>query len=102
MSTRDKLELLQRQRAEAEQGGGADRVAARMGARIAHYVPDKPDDLAQQQALVERAIGAEANLSFSKGMSSVGGPAAVAAVLNLLSATLEKEVLDLVAERDPL
>jgi len=27
-----------------------------MGARIAHYVPDQPDDLAQQQALVERAI----------------------------------------------
>jgi len=27
-----------------------------MGACIAHYVPDKPDDLAQQQALVERAI----------------------------------------------
>jgi ribose transport system substrate-binding protein len=35
---------------------GADRVAARMGARIAHYVPDQPDDLAQQKALVERAI----------------------------------------------
>ncbi len=51
-------------------------------------------------SLVERSIGAEANLSFSQGMSSVGGPAAVAAVLNLLSATLEKEVLDLVAERD--
>jgi len=51
-------------------------------------------------SLVERAIGAEANLSFSQGMSAVGGPAAVAAVLNLLSATLEKEVLDLVAERD--
>ena len=51
-------------------------------------------------SLVERAIGAEANLSFSQGLSAVGGPAAVAAVLNLLSATLEKEVLDLVAERD--
>ena len=28
MSTRDRLEALQRRRAEAEQGGGADRVAA--------------------------------------------------------------------------
>ena len=27
-----------------------------MGVRITHYVPDTPDDLAQQQALVERAI----------------------------------------------
>jgi len=35
---------------------GADRVAARLGARIAHYVPDRPDDLAEQKALVKRAI----------------------------------------------
>ena len=35
---------------------GADRVAARMGARVTHYVPDKPDDVDQQQALVARAI----------------------------------------------
>ena len=35
---------------------GADRVAARLGARIAHYVPDKPDDVTEQRALVERAI----------------------------------------------
>ena len=35
---------------------GADRVAARLGARVAHYVPDKPDDVAEQRALVDRAI----------------------------------------------
>ena len=35
---------------------GADRVAARLGARVAHYVPDKPDDVSEQQTLVERAI----------------------------------------------
>lgn len=52
-------------------------------------------------SLVERAIGNEADLAFSQGMSTVGGPAAVAAVLNLVNASLEKEVLDLVAERDP-
>ncbi len=52
-------------------------------------------------SLVERAIGNEADLSFSQGMSTVGGPAAVAAVLNLVSSSLEKEVLDLVAEKDP-
>lgn len=51
-------------------------------------------------ALVERAIGSEADMAFSQSMSSVGGPAAVAAVLNLLSSSLEKEVLDLVAGRD--
>jgi len=35
---------------------GADRVAAAHGARTVHYVPEAPDDVAQQIALVERAI----------------------------------------------
>jgi len=52
-------------------------------------------------SLVERAIGNEADLAFSQGMSSVGGPGAVAAILNLVSTSLEKEVLDLVSEKDP-
>lgn len=37
---------------------GADRAAARLGARTEHYVPDIPDDVAEQTALVERAIAA--------------------------------------------
>jgi flagellar motor switch protein FliG len=52
-------------------------------------------------SLVERAIGSEAEMAFTQGMSSVGGPAAVAAVLNLVSSSLEKEVLEAVTERDP-
>ena len=35
---------------------GADRVAARFGARTVHYVPEKPDDVDEQIALIERAI----------------------------------------------
>jgi ribose transport system substrate-binding protein len=35
---------------------GADRVAARMGARITHYVPVVPDSVTEQQAFVEQAI----------------------------------------------
>jgi ribose transport system substrate-binding protein len=35
---------------------GAERVAARLGARVAHYVPEKPDDVMEQRTLVERAI----------------------------------------------
>jgi len=35
---------------------GADRVAARNGARTVHFVPDTPDDVGQQIALVEQAI----------------------------------------------
>src|SRR5262252_8922027 len=35
---------------------GAERTAARLEARVAHYVPERPDDLAEQIALVEKAI----------------------------------------------
>jgi ribose transport system substrate-binding protein len=38
---------------------GADRVAARLGARTTHYVPVKPDDVGEQQALVEQAIATQ-------------------------------------------
>ena len=37
---------------------GADRTAARNGARILHFVPDKPDDIEQQIALVGQAVAA--------------------------------------------
>jgi ribose transport system substrate-binding protein len=36
---------------------GADRAAARLGARTAHYVPQKDDDPEEQSALVLRALG---------------------------------------------
>ena len=35
---------------------GAERAAARYGARVVHHVPDIPDDIGQQIALVDRAI----------------------------------------------
>jgi flagellar motor switch protein FliG len=50
--------------------------------------------------LIERALSSDADLNFSQGMSSAGGPAAVASVLNLVSGSLEKELLELVGERD--
>ena len=37
---------------------GAERTAARNGARVVHYVPRKPDDIAEQIALVGQAIAA--------------------------------------------
>jgi flagellar motor switch protein FliG len=51
--------------------------------------------------LIERTLTSEADLASSRGMSVSGGPAAAAAVLNLLNASLEKELLDGVAQRDP-
>ena len=50
--------------------------------------------------LIERALSSEADLNFSQGMSAAGGPATVANVLNLLSGSLEKELLEGVSERD--
>jgi len=35
---------------------GADRVAARLGGRTVHFVPDTPDDVGQQLALIGQAI----------------------------------------------
>lgn len=35
---------------------GSDRVALRFGAQTTHYVPDEPDDVRQQVALVARAV----------------------------------------------
>lgn len=48
--------------------------------------------------LIERSLGIETELNM-QGMSSSGGPAAVAAVLNLLAPSLEKELLDGVSAR---
>ena len=64
--------------------------------RIARMEKVSPDMI----SLIERAIGNEADMAFTQGMSAVGGPGAVAAVLNLVSTALEKEVLDLVADKD--
>jgi flagellar motor switch protein FliG len=50
--------------------------------------------------LIERALSSEADLTFQQGLSAAGGPAAVAAVLNLVSGALEKELLEGVGERD--
>ena len=50
--------------------------------------------------LIERSIGSEADLGLQQGMASSGGPAAVAAVLNYTTSSLEKTLLDGVAARD--
>ena len=51
--------------------------------------------------LIESTLGSEVNVSLTTGMRSSGGPAAVAAVLNLLNSSLEKELIDGLSARDP-
>jgi flagellar motor switch protein FliG len=64
--------------------------------RIARMEKVSPEML----SLIERSLGAEADLNISQGMSASGGPAAVAAILNVVSSTLEKELMDGIAAQD--
>jgi flagellar motor switch protein FliG len=64
--------------------------------RMARMEKVSPDML----QLIERSILAEADLSPAPGMSSSGGPAAVAAVLNLVAPSLEKVILEGVSAMD--
>lgn len=50
--------------------------------------------------LIERSLGSEADLALTAGMSASGGPAAVAAVLNLIHGSLEEQLLDGVEKKD--
>ncbi len=50
--------------------------------------------------LIERSLSADADLTATQGMSSSGGPAAVASVLNYVAASLEKVLLDGVSTMD--
>lgn len=51
--------------------------------------------------IIERSLGSETELTVAQGMSTSGGPAAVAAVMNFMNASLEKALLDGVHLRDP-
>jgi flagellar motor switch protein FliG len=51
--------------------------------------------------LIERSLGPETDLNLAQGMSTAGGPQSVVAVLNLMSPSLEKELLDGIAAEDP-
>jgi flagellar motor switch protein FliG len=51
-------------------------------------------------SIVERTLGSSPDFDFQHGVPSAGGPAAVAAVLNLLQGPLEKALLDRTNEQD--
>ena len=51
--------------------------------------------------VVERFLGGEASLSLSAPLAQAGGPAAVADVLNMAAPSVEKELLEEMANRDP-
>ncbi|HEX6069609.1 MAG TPA: flagellar motor switch protein FliG [Longimicrobiaceae bacterium] len=50
--------------------------------------------------LIERSLASETDLQVTQGMSASGGPHAVAAVLNLVVPSLEKDLLERLQQRD--
>lgn len=54
----------------------------------------------EMMLLIEKALGSEADLSFTRGMRAAGGPNAVADVLGHISGSLEKDLLERISERD--
>lgn len=64
--------------------------------RMAKMEKVSPDML----LMIERSLGSDTDIDFNQGMSHAGGPAAVAAVLNLLQGALEKQIMVTVKEHD--
>jgi flagellar motor switch protein FliG len=71
-------------------------ISADIAFRMAKMQKVSPDML----ELIERSLGSEADFDFQRGMSTAGGPASVAAILNLLQGTLEKSILEKIAAQD--
>jgi flagellar motor switch protein FliG len=72
-------------------------VGADVLLRMARMDKVMPDVL----SLVEGSFGAESDLSVGGDGSAAGGPSAVAEVLNLVSQTMEKELMDGLSLSDP-
>jgi flagellar motor switch protein FliG len=50
--------------------------------------------------LVERSLSADTDLTLAGGLATSGGPAVVAAILNVVPSTLERTLLDTMSSRD--
>jgi flagellar motor switch protein FliG len=72
------------------------KVAADLIVRIARMEKVSPDML----VLIDKSVGSDSSLDFQRGMATAGGPASVAAVLNLMQASVEKQILEQVAHED--
>lgn len=72
-------------------------ISADVALRMARMEKVSPEML----ELIERSLGSDSDLDFQRGMANAGGPASVAAILNLLQGTLEKTILEKVSDQDP-
>ncbi len=76
-------------------------IDPRMGSDILLRMARMDKVLPDVLRIIENSVGAGSDLTLTGDSSAAGGPEAVAEVLNLLAAGLEKDLLDGVAEQDP-
>jgi flagellar motor switch protein FliG len=72
-----------------------------LGAEVMYRIGCMEKVAPEMMQLIERALSNETDLSFTNGLRAAGGPDAVASVLNHVSGSLEKDLLDRIHERDP-
>jgi flagellar motor switch protein FliG len=76
-------------------------IAPAVGREIVYRMACMEKVAPEMLQLIESELGNEVSINLTEGMTASGGPAAVAGVLNLLTSTLEKDLLEGIAERDP-
>lgn len=86
---------------------GAERAAARHGAQVMHFVPDKPDDIDEQIALVDRAIAQRPDAVVFVPVHDTAMNASVAKlnaaripVVNILNRLIEGDLVSFVGADD--
>ena len=75
-------------------------LPASLGGDVLYRLASIEKVLPEVMQVLERSYGSESKLALSHDMSVAGGPASVAEVLNHITGTLEKELLDTLAQRD--
>jgi len=78
-----------------------NRLPAALGADVLFRMARMEKVLPDVLQAIEQALGTESMLSLSTDMSLAGGPAAVAAVLNLVPTSIERDLLEGLSTRDP-
>ncbi len=71
-----------------------------LGGEVMYRIGSMEKVAPDMMLLVEKALSNETDLSFTRGLRAAGGPEAVASVLNHVSGSLEKDLLDHIDERD--
>jgi flagellar motor switch protein FliG len=70
------------------------------GSRVVYRMASMEKVSPEMLQLIESVLGSEVEINLSAAATTSGGPAAVAGILNALSPSLEKEILELISRKD--